>query len=134
KGDVVYVTARGDHSLLMFDTEKLLSNSSSALIGAVRVGTAPVGVAVIDRERVIVTSSNRFAGNVAEMQSLYVVDTLTRPLGPASVIGVIPAGGFPREIRTTADGATLLVTNFTSRTLEIVDLSRLPLQPPPATQ
>ena len=29
-----------------------------------------------------------------------------------------PTGGFPRELRLTADGHTLLVTNFFSRTVE----------------
>ena len=131
KGDVAYVTARGDHSLLMFDTDKLVHNPSVAFIGKVRVGTAPVGVAVVDQKHVVATSSNRFGGNGLDKQSLYVIDVKKTPLGPASVVGVIPAGGFPREIRVTADGKTLLVTNFTSRTLEIVDLSRWPLQPVP---
>lgn len=130
RGDVAYVTARGDHSVLAFDTKKLVGDPLRALIGKVRVGTAPVGIVAVDRgRRVIVTSSNRFAGAAGDRQSLFVLDSSKMSLGPASVLGVIPAGGFPREIRITSDYRTLLLTNFSSRTLEIVDLTRLPLQP-----
>ncbi|MCG6955955.1 MAG: hypothetical protein LJF04_08180 [Gemmatimonadetes bacterium] len=45
-------------------------------------------------------------------------------LGADAVVGSIPAGAFPRELRLTADGRTLLVTNYASRTLEVVDLER----------
>lgn len=38
-----------------------------------------------------------------------------------------PTGGFPRELRLTADGHTLLVTNFFSRTVELVDWNRVRL-------
>lgn len=36
----------------------------------------------------------------------------------------MPTRGFPREIRETADGHSLLVTNFSAGTLQIVDLAR----------
>jgi DNA-binding beta-propeller fold protein YncE len=48
--------------------------------------------------------------------------------GARAVLGTIPAGTFPRELRVTEDGRTLLVTNFNSSTLELVDLARLPLR------
>jgi DNA-binding beta-propeller fold protein YncE len=132
KGDVAYVTARGDHALLMFSTEKLLSDDVSALLSKIPVGTAPVGIAVIDDgKKVVVTSSNRFAGGTEDKQSLYVIDASKAAQGVASLLGTIPAGGFPREIRVTSDQRTLLLTNFNSHTLEVVDLARLPLQPLP---
>lgn len=53
------------------------------------------------------------------------IDVAKTGLGAAAVIGNVPAGAFPRELRATADGQTLLVTNFLSRTLELVDLTRL---------
>jgi DNA-binding beta-propeller fold protein YncE len=129
-GDVAYVTARGDHSLLAFDTKKLLSDPTHALIGKVRVGTAPVGVGVIeDGGKVVVTNSNRFLGGADDRQTLVVVDPSKLADGTAAILGTIPAGGFPREIRLTADRLTLLLTNFASRTLELINLQQLPLQP-----
>jgi DNA-binding beta-propeller fold protein YncE len=56
---------------------------------------------------------------------LSVIDVSKTGQGAAAVIGSVPVGAFPRELRVTADGNTLLVTNFISRTLELVDLARL---------
>lgn len=125
-GGTAYVSARNDNSLLAFDTRRLLSDTAHALLGRVDVGVAPVGVAVVDSgARVVVTNSNRFAGNAGDRQPLAVVDAAKlRAGGKKSVLGQIPAGGFPRELRVTPDGRTLFVTNFTSRTLEMIDLAR----------
>ena len=132
KGDRVYVTARNADALLAFDTDKLVRDPEHALIGKVPVGRSPVGVAVADGGRkVVVANSNRFAAanNEKQNQNLTLINTAKIASGPAAVLGMIPAGGFPRELRVTADGQTLLVTNFTSNTLEMVDLARAPLQP-----
>ena len=94
------------------------------------VGTAPVGVGVIeDGRKVVVTNSNRFAGGADDRQTLVVLNASRLAAGAAAILGSIPAGGFPREIRLTTDRLTLLLTNFTSRTLELIDLQRVPLQP-----
>lgn len=128
-GDRAYVTARNSNSLLAFDAKKLSNDPEHALNGKVPVGPSPVGVAVVDGgRRVFVTNSNRFAAGSNEKQNLTVIDTAKVASGPGAVLGVIPAGGFPRELRVTADGQTLLVTNFTSNTIELVDLARVPLQ------
>jgi DNA-binding beta-propeller fold protein YncE len=94
------------------------------------VGTAPVGVGVIeDGRKVVVTNSNRFVGGADDRQTLVVINASKVVAGAAAILGTIPAGGFPREIRLTPDKVTLLLTNFTSRTLELINLQRLPLQP-----
>ena len=133
KGDVAYVTARGSGELLAFDTGKLRQDPMGALLGRVPVGAAPVGVAVFDNgAKVVVANSNRFAGRAGENQRLTVIDAFRIADGAAAVLGTIPAGAFPRELQITPLGRTLLVTNFLSRTLQLVDLSRLPLEAPPA--
>ncbi len=130
RGDMAYVSARGDDALLAFDTHKLLADPDHALIAQVPVGPAPVGVAVFDAERrVLVTSSNRFAGHADDRQPVYVVDATRLDAGAKAVLGTIPAGAFPRELRVGPHGKTLLLTNFRSKTLELVDLGRLPLAP-----
>jgi len=124
-GDVAYVSARGDDMLEAFDTGRLVSDTAHALLGKAGVGVAPVGVAVIDSgARVVVTSSNRFGGNAQDRQPLTIVDAAKLRAGTRANIGTIPAGAFPRELRVSADGRTLFVTNFASRTLEVVDLAR----------
>jgi DNA-binding beta-propeller fold protein YncE len=59
-----------------------------------------------------------------DRQPLTVVDAASLRAGAPLVIGTIPAGGFPRELRLAPDGHTLLVTNFSSRTLEMIDMAR----------
>jgi DNA-binding beta-propeller fold protein YncE len=128
QGDVAYVSARGMDALLAFDTRKLLADPAHARFATVAVGPSPVGVAVIDGgRRVVVTSSNRFAGGPTDHQALYVIDSARIDQGAGAILGTIPAGAFPRELRTTPDGGSLLLTNFASKTLQIMDLSRLPL-------
>jgi YVTN family beta-propeller protein len=128
-GDRAYVTARNSNALLVFDTGKLRSDPAHARIAQIPVGTAPVGIAVVDSGRkVIVTNSNRFAGSASDRQSLTVIDATNITRGAAAVIGSIPAGAFPREMRVTPDGTTLLLTNFGSRSIQLIDLAHLPLE------
>lgn len=118
-GARAFVTARGTDSLLVFDTAKLVSDPAQALIGSVIAGRSPVGVAVTGRH-VVTADSNRFALAGRKGEWLSVIDPLT-----FKVIGSVAAGLFPRELYVTADGKTLLVTNFSSNSLELVDLARL---------
>ena len=128
-GDRAYVSARNSNALLVFDTRKLRDDPTNALLGRVPLGTGPVGVAVIDSGRkIVVTNSNRFAGDSTDRQTLNVVDASKISAGAEAVVGVIPAGAFPREMRVTSDGRVLLLTNFGSRSVQMVDLTRLPIQ------
>ena len=127
-GSRAYVSARNSNTLLAFDTGKLLTDPRGAIIGRVPVGSSPVGVAVVNGGRqIVVTNSNRFAGATNDAQSLTIIDAAKVSDGAAAVVGSIPAGAFPRELRVTPDGRTLVLTNFGSRTIQLVDLARLPL-------
>jgi DNA-binding beta-propeller fold protein YncE len=119
-GDRIYLTARNSNALLSFDAAKLVSDPDHARIGMATVGTAPVPVAVVNHGKtVIVGNSNRFDADQskAQMLDVFLADKLT-------LSGHIPAGAFPREMRLSADGKTLFLTNFSSDTLEIIDLTR----------
>jgi DNA-binding beta-propeller fold protein YncE len=113
-GAHAYVTARGENAVLAFDTAN--PAGPPARIG---VGRAPVGITVAG-ERVIAANSNRFAPPGRNREWLSVIDG-----GAKLMVGAVPAGLFPRELKVTADGKTLLVTNFASNSLELVDLTRL---------
>ena len=126
-GDRAYVTARNSNMLLVFDVAKLRTDPTHALVGRVPVGSSPVGVAVVNGGRqVIVTNSNRFGGSADDHQNLTVIDASRIASGSDATIGSIPAGAFPREMRVTADGRTLILTNFGSRTIQMIDLARIP--------
>ncbi len=125
-GERAYVSLRDENALAVFETGKLASDPAHARIARVPVGTSPVGVAVVNSGKsILVTNSNRFAGGDSDHQSVNIIaDQLTaNPDG--AVVGQIPAGAFPRELHVTQDGRTLLLTNFNSGTLELIDLTRL---------
>jgi DNA-binding beta-propeller fold protein YncE len=124
--DRAYVSARNSNALLVFDRAKLLGDPGHSLVATVPVGTAPVGVAVVDSGRaIVVTNSNRFGGSgAADKPSLSVIDASKVGDGAGAVIGSIPSGSFPREMRVTADGKTLVLTNFASHSIELIDLPR----------
>jgi DNA-binding beta-propeller fold protein YncE len=130
QGDVAYVSARGENSLLAFNATKLVDDPTRALIGKVPTGTAPIGIAVIDSgQKVIVTNSNRFGDSPSAHQFLSVIDANRIGSGDSAIFGFIPAGNFPREISLTSDLHTLFVVNTNSRNLEVIDLARLPMRP-----
>jgi DNA-binding beta-propeller fold protein YncE len=130
-GDRIYVTARNSNAVVAFDTAKLISDVAHARVGTAPTGDAPVPVAVVDHGRkVIAGNSNRFGGANAP-QSLTVLDATNLDKGAGAVLGTIPAGAFPREMRVSADERTLFVTNFGSNSLQMLDISRLPIESKP---
>lgn len=124
-GDVVWVTARESDELLAFSAAGLRGDPDDARLAAVRVGEAPVGLAVIDGgSRIVVADSNRF-GARGESSGLTIVDTAAALEQQSAVLGTIPAGLFPREMAAEPNGSALLVGNYESKTLEVVPLSGL---------
>jgi DNA-binding beta-propeller fold protein YncE len=115
-GSRAYVTLRGDNAVAIFDTAKLIAGAQGP-VTKISVTTTPVGI-VVAGGRVFVTNSGRFG---TQEQTLSALDEAN----PAKPALTIPAGKFPRELSVTPDGNTLLVTNFGSGTLELVDLTRL---------
>lgn len=125
-GSTVWVTARESDQLLAFSASRLRSDPDHALIAAVRVGEAPVGLALVDQGRdVVVADSNRFGAPGAHA-ALTVVTAAAALEHRAAVIGSIPAGAFPREMALEPDGKILLVGNFASDQLEAVSVGSLP--------
>ncbi|WP_126554516.1 YncE family protein [Dictyobacter kobayashii] len=123
-GDVAWVTARGSNALLAFNTSLLRSDPAHAFIASLAVGPAPVGLALIRQDtELIVADSNRFAGNRSP-QTLTLINVKQALAGHPALLGTIAVGSFPREL--ALDGQTLLLTNYTSATLSLIDLSKLP--------
>jgi DNA-binding beta-propeller fold protein YncE len=123
-GDTAYATVRWDNQLLAFDTRLIVTDPANALLAHVPVGMEPVGVLPVNGgNTIVVANSHRFADDSRENQTLSIVDAARLGSGASAVVGTIPAGAFPRELKLTADGRTLLLTNFGSETLEVIDLT-----------
>ena len=118
--------ARASDALLGFSAALLRSDPAHALIARVWVGEAPVGLALVDHGgRIVVTDSNRFLAPGAT-SSLAVVNVGAALAGKPALAGLLPAGQFPREMAAEPGGRTLLVTNFDSGQVELVNVAGLP--------
>jgi DNA-binding beta-propeller fold protein YncE len=114
-GERIYVTARNSNAVVAFETAKLTR------VGMASVGTAPVPIALIDGDKkLVVGNSNRFGGGKST-ESLTVLDAAKIDV----TLGNIPAGAFPRELRTSPDGQTLYLANFGSKSLQVMDVTRI---------
>jgi DNA-binding beta-propeller fold protein YncE len=124
-GSVVWVTARASNRLLAFSAAKLLTDPTRALLATVKVGTSPVGVAVFDHgKRVITADSARFDATGAHA-SLTVVDAPAALAHRSAVIATVRSGSFPRELAVESGNNVVLVGNFASDQLEAVNVSNL---------
>jgi DNA-binding beta-propeller fold protein YncE len=120
----VFVTARGSDAVLKFSAADLVTHPGAALESQVRVGEAPVGLALVDHDRtLVVADSNRFAARGATA-SLAVVTGASH--GRLTLAGYLKSGSFPRDMATSPNGKTLIVSNYGSGQVETVDLGELP--------
>ena len=119
-GRVVWVSVRDSDAVLAFSASRLRTAPRQAALAAVRVGAAPVGLALVDGERrLIVADSDQFnvKGGTA---GLDVIDPAHALAGSPALVGAISSGRFPRELSLEPDGKTVLATNYGSGQLEAV--------------
>jgi hypothetical protein len=125
-GATVWVTARESDLLLAFSAARLVDHPAQALEATVRVGEAPVGLALIDGGRELaVADSNRFRDPHART-GVTIVGAAAALAGKPAVLGTIPTGLFPREMALEQDGRTLLVGDFGAGTLQAIDVAGIP--------
>jgi hypothetical protein len=126
-GKTVWVSARASDALVGFSAARLVSDPRHALIASIRVGVAPIGLALVKCDSlVVVADSNRFHVG-GRSTDLAVVDVRHVLAGrPARLLGYLPAGQIPREMTTVPSAHLLLVDNYGSGQIESVDLTGLP--------
>ena len=108
-GATVYVTARGDNRVLVFDAKALGTDPAHAYRRAIPTGgEAPVGLRLFDNgEALLVANSNRFANGPGNAT----VINLSNAEKPV-VTQTIHTGEFPRNIRISTDSSRLYLTVF----------------------
>jgi DNA-binding beta-propeller fold protein YncE len=127
-GDRAYVTARKDDAVAIFDPRMFLADPAHARVGTVSVGTAPVPILVLDQgKRLVVGNSNRFGTHPRGTETLSVLDTSVIENSGNATVGSIPAGEFPRALVVSPDGRLLLLANFGSSSLQLMDPLDLPI-------
>jgi hypothetical protein len=116
----LFVSARGDDVILSFAPRLLESDPEHALVRVLPSGgRAPVGIRLFAKDRMLaVANSNRFADSDGTVAIVDVSD-LSNPINRAP-IKTWTAGVFPRNIGISRDGKTLFLTNYTSRSLQLI--------------
>ena len=115
----IYVTARGDNKILVFDAAALEHNPAHAFLRAIPTGgDAPVGLALFDQDRkLLVANSNRFSGGSGNATVIDLAD----PAKP-TILQTIKTGNFPRNIAVSPDGKTLLLTVYIGNELMLLTM------------
>jgi len=116
----LYVSARGDDVILAFNPRILEADPEHAFVRAFPSGgTAPVGVRLFEHDQLLaVANSNRFADSDGNLTIIPVTGASTTPRR------IFAAGQFPRNISASSDDKGLYLTNYTSRSLQVIHASR----------
>jgi len=117
---VLFVSARGNDTILAFTPRLLESDPEHALLRAIPSGgSAPVGIRLFAQDRLLaVANSNRFADSNGNLAVLNVSDVSSS--SGRALVNTWPAGGFPRNIGISHDGKILYLTNYASRSLQVI--------------
>ena len=117
---VLFVSARGDDKILAFAPRSLDKAPEHALLRVFPSGgSAPVGIRLFHQDKLLaVANSNRFADSDGTFAILDVSNvSKSSSVAPPKTW---PAGGFPRNIGIGQNGATLFLTNYRSRSLQVI--------------
>ena len=108
-GRTLYVSARDDDNILVFDTAALEHDPAHAYLRSFTTnGLTPVGLALFDHDsKILVANSYEFAG----MPGNATVVDLSNPAKP-KFLQTIKTGLFPHDITVSPDGRSLLLTVF----------------------
>ena len=120
-GATVWVSVRGEDRVVAFDAAKIRSDPTHAFVTQAAVGSAPVGMALLAHDSLLaVANSNRF--DTGSTASTVTVLQLGAAPSPHSSFAT---GSFPREFSVSPNGSVLFLTNYNSRTVEMIDVGRL---------
>jgi DNA-binding beta-propeller fold protein YncE len=125
-GKTVWVTARDSNAVLGFSASKLLTDSSHALVANVRVGSGPIGLSLAAGGSRIVVADSNYVDTTGKAGDLAVIDPAKALAGKPALLGVIPAGGQPRQLAQADHGHRLLVTDQLTGQLQDITVATLP--------
>lgn len=120
----VWVTARESNILLAFDAAKLESNPSDSLVASTQVGTSLISLTFVNYGQHIITADSNALSYANASSGLTVVNVETALNGKQD-FPRIPTGLVPREFAVSPDGTILLVSEYDSEAIQVVDISQL---------
>jgi DNA-binding beta-propeller fold protein YncE len=123
-GSVVWVTARESNALLGFSAAKMPKDPGHSLIARVDVGEGPIGLTFVAHGKRIVVADSNLKNVQGASPFLSLVSTAKALAHQPALLGQIKTGTLPRQF--TAEGKTLLVTNYGSGQLQAINIADLP--------
>ena len=124
-GKMVWVTAQASNDLLGFSAAKLRTDPEHALTAQIRVGQTPTGVILVDGGTKIVVADTNLNG-LPGSDNLAVVDVAAAIARKPALIGYIPSGRSPLELRAVGFGQYLYVSDSRAAQIQVLDLTTLP--------
>ncbi len=126
RGDTAWVVAQGSNMLLAFNTLQLPQDAQHALLASVSTGLAPISAVLINNDTVLAVTNSNSLLSPQSPQTIVLYDTKLALSGQPALLRLFRAGAYPRELALSADQRVLLLTNYNSETLNIVDVGTLP--------
>ncbi|MBD5655546.1 MAG: hypothetical protein IAI50_10280, partial [Candidatus Eremiobacteraeota bacterium] len=117
RGDVAWVSVRGEDRVLAFSTSKLMDDNEHALLAQLAVGPEPIGILATHdgAELMVAASDGESQAHRPRRSRLDVFDTAAvLGGGVTAACETSPAGRRPRELYESADG-TIWVTDYDGR-------------------
>jgi len=128
-GSLLYVAARNSNAAVLFDAAKLVTDRAHARLGLTPVGESPTALALIEGGRKLLVGNSARYDEGDPPGTLSVLDTAKMRGGQGAILGAVPTGVFPREMRVSADQDTVFLTNWKSGFLQVIDARSLQLAP-----
>lgn len=132
EGGRLYHLAHGDDLLRAFDTTPVSSGGFLQQIATVPTPSGPRDLVLADGGRTIIVAQSFVQAPADTPTFVTVIDAQRVESGAMAVRGVIPTRSDANSLAVSADGRTLFVPNRTARMLQVIDLERVSLEPPPA--
>ncbi|KAH8671715.1 cytochrome cd1-nitrite reductase-like protein [Xylariales sp. PMI_506] len=130
-GKYLWVTTREGNELLAYDVALLATNETAALgslVSRAQTGTSPVSIAFVGSQ-VLTADSNRFDYANTSTGITVVDSALALNEGPTHVFAgpssQIAAGAFPREIAVSPSQRRMLISNYDSGFIQVVNTTGL---------
>ena len=114
-GSYIWVTARGDNTLLRFNADELRADNKALHISKYPAGSSPIGLST-DGSEVWLAASDRFQKT---KQSGLVGMTLSG--GEPKTRMEIALSGFPRDVAMLKDAHVVMVTLFSAKKVAMID-------------
>jgi DNA-binding beta-propeller fold protein YncE len=115
----VYVSARNTNSLLSYSASALVNDPNAALREVVDVGGSPIGLETVNHAKGLVVA-DALGGTGGALAALRIGRT-----GDLAIAGYVRSGMYPREMTISPDGRRLLVGDWQSDQLQVLQVNAL---------